>query len=198
VSFTLVAGPDRNRQAAKFFGQPRASRSSGVTLEPSGRQASVACAFQVGGARFAGLSEQHIAHLDSTLKNMGGHEASAVKSAVSQFEGLVAGMIDRARKTKVSKALRDDYTALSLCTVSYTMLHATASAMGETTVAALAQKHLEDYAQCVMSIAEEIPAVVVQELQGLGLNVDTSAIAQSVETTQRAWRGKASTTAGLN
>ncbi|MDP9111192.1 MAG: hypothetical protein M3M96_06150 [Candidatus Eremiobacteraeota bacterium] len=140
-------------------------------------------------SRLTSLSEKHIDALDSALKNMGGHEASPIKSAVSQFEGMVAGMIDKARKTKVSKALRDDYTALSLCTVSYTMLHATASAMGESTVATLAQKHLEEYAHCVMSIAEAMPQIVVEELQALGLNVDTSAIAQSTEATQRAWRG---------
>lgn len=139
-------------------------------------------------SRLTSLSEKHIADLDSALKNMGGHAASPIKSAVSQFEGLVAGMIDKARKTKVSKALRDDYTALSLCTVSYTMLHATASAMGETTVSALAQRHLEDYAQCVMSIAEAMPQVVVEELRAIGLNVDTNAITQSVEATQLAWR----------
>lgn len=147
-------------------------------------------------SRLTSLSEKHIADLDSTLKNMGGHEASPIKSAVSQVEGMVAGMIDKARKTKVSKALRDDYTALSLCTVSYTMLHATASAMGESTVATLAQRHLEDYAQCVMSIAEAMPQVVVEELRSIGLNVEAGAVAQSVEVTQRAWRGGERTTGG--
>lgn len=149
-------------------------------------------------SRLADLSEKHITHLDDTLKTLGGHEASPIKSAVSQFEGMVAGMIDKARKTKVSKALRDDYTALSLCTVSYTMLHATASAMGDTKVATLAQHHLEDYAQCVMSIAEAIPQVVIEELRSIGLNVDMAAVAQSLEATQRAWRAGAPTAGGLN
>ena len=144
-------------------------------------------------SRLTSLSERHIANLDGALKAAGGHEASPLKSAVSQFEGLVAGVIDKVRKTKVSKALRDDYTALALCTASYTMLHATASAMGKNTVATLAIGHLEDYTKCVMDIAEALPAVVIKELQSIGMNVDAGAIGQSVEATQRAWRPDATT-----
>lgn len=145
-------------------------------------------------SRLTGLADTHISNLETLLARIGGHEASPVKSAVSQFEGLVAGAIDKLRKTKVSKALRDDYTALSLCTVSYTMLHASANAMGETGVTQLAKQHLADYAACVMAIAEAMPAIVVQELQAIGLQVETGTVAQSVEVTQQAWRPGASAT----
>ncbi|MDP9018604.1 MAG: hypothetical protein M3N19_09820, partial [Candidatus Eremiobacteraeota bacterium] len=121
------------------------------------------------------------------------HEASPVKSAVLTIEGFFAGAIDKMRKTKVSKALRDDYTALALCTAGYTMLTATANAMGDAQVASLAERHLHDYAQLVMDIAEALPPVVVQELQVTGLHVETGTIPQSVEVTQRAWRGGSST-----
>ncbi|MDQ6826976.1 MAG: hypothetical protein M3Z14_07260 [Candidatus Eremiobacteraeota bacterium] len=138
--------------------------------------------------RMTKLSETHVAALDGLLDQMGGHQASPVKSAVLQFEGIVAGAIDKMRKTKVSKALRDDYTALALCTASYTMLHATANAMAESAVATLAKQHLEDYTQVVMDIGEALPVVVVKELASMGMQVDTGTIARSVTATQQAWR----------
>ena len=150
--------------------------------------------------RLNDLAKKHADDLESLLSVLGGHEASPMKSAVSQFEGIVAGAIDKIRKTKVSKALRDDYTALSLCTASYTMLHATALAMGASNVATRAEKHLGDYTRCVMDLAEALPGVVVKELQATGLQVETGTIAQALETTQRAWRpedaGAAATRAG--
>ncbi|MBC5816313.1 MAG: DUF892 family protein [Candidatus Eremiobacteraeota bacterium] len=139
------------------------------------------------------VTQRHIEALDKLLKNLGGHEASPIKSTVSAIEGFFAGAIDMMRKTKVSKALRDDYTALSLCCAGYTMLNATANAMGSTEVAELANRHLRDYAQMVMAIAEALPAVVVQELQDIGLSVETGTIEQSVQATQAAWRPSGST-----
>jgi len=139
------------------------------------------------------LTQGHIDALDTLLKTLGGHEASPIKSTVTAIEGFVAGAIDMMRKTKVSKALRDDYTALSLCCAGYTMLNATANAMGRTEVAGLANRHLRDYAQMVMKISEALPAVVVQELQDIGLSVETGTIDQSVQATQAAWRPSGST-----
>lgn len=138
--------------------------------------------------RLAGLVDRHVAALDALLKAEGGQEASPIKSAVSQFEGMIAGAIDKVRKTKVSKALRDDYTALSLCNASYTLLHATAHALGSENVASLAKRHLEDYASCVMEIGRALPEVCVQELLSIGLPVQTAAASESVDATQQAWR----------
>ena len=149
-------------------------------------------------AQLVNLAETHIADLEGLLTVKGGHEASPVKSAVSQFEGLVAGAIDKMRKTKVSKALRDDYTALSLCAASYTMLYATANATNETDVATLAKQHLEDYSQCVMELAEALPYVVVAELQAIGVPVETGTISRSVEVTQQAWRTGSPRSTGLS
>jgi len=130
-------------------------------------------------ARLAAMADQHIEQLNSALEGLGGHEASPVKSAVVQFEGFFAGAIDKMRKTKVSKALRDDYTAISLCCASYSLLLATANALGESGVASLAQRFLEDYAQLVMEIGEALPGVAVQELRANKIDVDTSTIERS-------------------
>ncbi len=138
--------------------------------------------------RLCDTAQRHIDDLKQCLEDLGGHEASPIKSAVLQVEGFFAGAIDKVRKTKVSKGLRDDYTALALCTAGYTMLAATANAMGEAQVATLAQRHLRDYAQCVMEIGNALPAVVVKELADSGLAVDSSTIEQSRRYTQEAWR----------
>lgn len=140
------------------------------------------------------LTQRHIEALDRLLNSLGGHEASPIKSTVGVIEGFVAGTIDKMRKTKVSKALRDDYTALALCTAGYTMLNATANAMNDAAVAKLAKQHLHDYARCVMEIGEALPAVVVQELEDIGVSVETASIPQSVAASQEAWRPTAGVT----
>ena len=99
------------------------------------------------------------------------------------------------RKTKVSKALRDDYAALALCTAGYTMLQTTATAMDSVTVADLAQKHLEDYASLVMQIGRALPATVLSELRDIGLPVDTTMAGPAQRASQQAWRGGADRTA---
>ncbi len=138
-------------------------------------------------SRLAALADEHIESLKTALTALGGQEASPVKSAVVEFEGAIAGAIDKMRKTKVSKSLRDDYTALSLCCVSYSMLLTTANAMNDMTVASLAQRFLQDYATAVLDIGEALPAVVVQELRAIDLNVDTSVIETSRRQVQQSW-----------
>jgi ferritin-like metal-binding protein YciE len=138
-------------------------------------------------SRLASLSDQHVDALKACLERLGGHEASPIKSAVAEFEGFFAGAIDKMRKTKVSKALRDDYTALALCTASYTALIATANALGDASIASLAERHLQDYAQLIMQIGDALPGVVVQELRDTGLDVNTTTIATSRGTIEGSW-----------
>jgi hypothetical protein len=139
--------------------------------------------------RLSAISDRHVESLKTCLDGLGGHEASPIKSAVLNFEGLVASAIDKVRKTKVSKALRDDYTALSLCCVSYEMLLATANGMNDSQVASLAERHLSDYARAIMDISEAVPAVVIGELRDTGLAVDASAIETSGRQVQSVWSG---------
>lgn len=138
--------------------------------------------------RLAALSDTHIDALKAQLDRLGGHEASPIKSAVTQVEGVVAGAIDKIRKTKVSKALRDDYTALALCTISYSELLTTANGMHDPDVAQLAERHLADYANTIMEIGECIPGVVIRELQATGLDVDSAVIDRSRQTISQAWQ----------
>jgi ferritin-like metal-binding protein YciE len=130
----------------------------------------------------------HITTLEAQLKTAGGDGASALKSAWSQLLGVGAVAVGSARSTKVSKNLRDDYTALSLASISYTMLHATALGLGDDATAELAKRSLDDYAQIIMSISRSIPAIVLEELRLSGETVVTAAAAKARENTQAAWK----------
>lgn len=134
-------------------------------------------------------TDRHIASLEARLSDVGGDGISPVKSAWSALLGGGAAAINQVRKTKVSKSLRDDYTALALSTISYTMLHATASGLGDSATAQLAKRHLDDYAPIVVAISKAMPKVVLRELQDDGENVDISAAAASEERTAESWSG---------
>jgi len=139
-------------------------------------------------SRITALSETHIQTLRSALDALGGHPAHAAKSALTNIEGWVASAIDKMRKTKVAKGLRDDYTAMALCTAGYAMLLTTANAFRNTQVAQLAKRHLEDYAQALMEISDALPAVVVEDLKQIDMPVDEGVVATSQGQIRDAWR----------
>ncbi|HEY9179204.1 MAG TPA: hypothetical protein VIO32_00710 [Candidatus Baltobacteraceae bacterium] len=138
--------------------------------------------------RILTLAETHIQTLQSALDSLGGHAAHPAKSAVTNVEGWFASAIDKMRKTKVAKGLRDDYTAIALCTASYSMLLTTANAFGNTSIAQLAKRHLEDYAQAIVDIADALPLVVIDDLNQTGMPVDQRIGAQSQTEIRAAWR----------
>ena len=143
-------------------------------------------------------ANQHIELLEPALERLGGHPGSPVKSAVTQLEGFFAGAIDKVRKTKVSKALRDDFTALALCNAGYTALLSTANALGDNEVATLAEAMLQDYAGLIMEIGEALPAVVVAELdEATDLDVDVDSVEDSRERVTAAWRGQETDSEGV-
>jgi hypothetical protein len=133
------------------------------------------------------LVDAHEAALDARLKDLGGDAAAGVKSAWSGLLGAGAAAVNGTRSTKVSKALRDDHTALALATISYTMLHTTALGLGDATTAALAKRHLDDYTPIVIEISRAIPGVVLEELRNDGENVRISAADIARENEQQSW-----------
>ena len=134
------------------------------------------------------LTEAHETAIQARLDAVGGHGASAVKSAWTQLLGAGAAAVDSVRKTKVSKSLRDDYTALALASISYTMLHAPALGLDDQATAALAKRHLDDYAPIVVEIGKAMPAVVLQELRDDGENVSVSAAGLAERNTSASWK----------
>jgi ferritin-like metal-binding protein YciE len=139
-------------------------------------------------ASIKAMSDEHVSILEDALKDAGGDAAAPIKSAFSSILGAGAAAIDSVRKSKVSKSLRDDQVALSLATISYTMLHTTALGLGDASTAQIAQRHLEDYTPLVMQISKAMPAVVLQELAADGENVQISAADLAAADTQAAWQ----------
>jgi ferritin-like metal-binding protein YciE len=135
------------------------------------------------------VSTSHISALEEQLKAAGGSNAHAAKSAWAQILGSSAAALNNVRKTKVSKSLRDDYTALSLAAISYTMLHATAAGLGDGSTAALAKSHLEEITPIIVEISKTIPAVVLRELADDGENVSITAAQLTEDATGEAWSG---------
>jgi ferritin-like metal-binding protein YciE len=148
--------------------------------------------------RITSLAETHVQALRSALDALGGHPPHAAKSAITNVEGWFASAIDKMRKTKVAKNLRDDYTVLALCTASYTMLLTTAHAFGNDGVAQLAQRHLRDYAQAIVDVAETLPSVVLRDLDADGMSAEESIVPRTQEEARAAWRSgeTAATTTG--
>jgi ferritin-like metal-binding protein YciE len=129
----------------------------------------------------------HIDGLEQHLENLGGDPASPVKSAVTAALGVAASVIENIRTNPLSKNLRDDFTVLSLATISYTMLHTTGQALMDQQTADLAETYLRDYTPLFTDINEVIPEVVVNELRDETETIDPGAAQRAIERTQRAW-----------
>jgi hypothetical protein len=138
--------------------------------------------------RLATISEQHEQALKSHLEELGGDTAKGIKEVATAAMGTLAGIYDKVRTEAVSKMLRDDYTAVSLAAISYTMLHTTGLSMNGESTADLALRHMEAYAPIIMELAEVIPSSVVVDLRDEGATISESIIQQAVGNTQSVWQ----------
>ena len=138
------------------------------------------------------LVEHHLSDLRALAdrRNAGG-VAETVKRAGAAVAGVAAGVIDLVRTEGLPKNLRDDYTALSLATISYAMLYTTATALGEREVAELAQQHLTDYTGAVNRLNTLVPASVVRFLTQEGLPAQESVVPEVGRVLKAAWEGTA-------
>jgi ferritin-like metal-binding protein YciE len=125
--------------------------------------------------------------LESLIKEMGGDARGSFKAAVTAAAGAVAAVVNEGRTHAITKKLRDDYTALSLVSIGYELLHTTGNALGSPQVAALAQASLKEVAGLIMELSQEIIPVAVAEL-GATTTVDASAVATSQQNILDAWR----------
>lgn len=140
------------------------------------------------------LNAMHAQVLRQALDRLGGHAANPIKSAWSSLLGNAAAAIGASRKTKVTKWLRDDYTALNLAAISYTLLLSTAAGLGDLTTAKLATQGLADYSRAIMHINQIIPEVVLFELAEDGESVQVGAADLIRQLTNDIWRTEAADT----
>jgi hypothetical protein len=103
--------------------------------------------------------------------------------------GLFAGIIDKIRAEGLSKNLRDNYTAFNLAAISYTMLHTTSMALGDTQTEQFAADGLRTYARLVQDVNQHISTIVVDELKKDGHTVVDSATAEQCrQAIDRIWK----------
>jgi ferritin-like metal-binding protein YciE len=125
-------------------------------------------------------------------EQVGSTVGNPIAEAGSAVLGIAAGLIDKVRSEKVSKALRDDYTAFNLAAVSYTMLETTARALGDQTTAKLAESGLRGYASAVQKINHIMPDVVVWELEQDKLTIANQNAARETRTSaDKVWKATA-------
>lgn len=140
------------------------------------------------------LTREHVAALEKRLEAIGGHAGSPIKSGVASVLGVAASAIGTVRKTEISKDLRDDYSALSLASAAYTMLHTTALALHDAETAKLAQKQLAETATTIMRISGALPAIVLAELREEGVAIDDTVALEAEQNVEKAWTGNAHST----
>jgi ferritin-like metal-binding protein YciE len=142
----------------------------------------------------AAVREFHdmVKRLRDTLKAMeeetGKTIGTPIKEVGAALIGKAAGIIDLVRTEGISKSLRDDYAAFSLAAISYSMLHTTAIALGDSGVASLAERHLRDHANAIMRINDIMPGVVTRELEKDGHRADNTAVEATREAVLRSWQ----------
>lgn len=134
----------------------------------------------------------HIATLEMLARARGGEGGGgAIKKIGSALLGFGAAAIDLVRNEGMPKNLRDDYTAFSLATIGYVMLHTTAVSLGDREVGDIAQRHLADYARFVMTFSHLTPGATLRFLQEEGLPARQDVLAEISETIDSVWRDQA-------
>jgi hypothetical protein len=112
----------------------------------------------------------------------------ALKDAVAGALGVAAGFYDQIRTTdKVSRMVRDSYTATSLAAISYHMLYTTALGLKADDLAALALRNLKELTPVLVDLSKVVCHVVAQELTDEGRAIDPTVADEAVRATQEAW-----------
>ena len=130
-------------------------------------------------------------NLRDRLEALGGKGTSPIKEFAASALGVAAGVIDKLRAEEVSKDLRDDYTALGLVNISYTMLITTSLACGDRETADLAFNNLKESAGYEMEIGKVISYAVVRDLSDL-TDLDPNAVQEGQQMYSDAWTGNQS------
>jgi ferritin-like metal-binding protein YciE len=135
--------------------------------------------------------EQHVSDLhELSERRKARGPTDAIKKAGSAVLGLGAAAIDLVRTEGLPKNLRDDYTAFSLATIGYLMLHTTALSLQEREVAELARQHFADYANAVTLIHNVVPGAVVRFLREEGLPVQEGVLPEISRTIEEIWHSQ--------
>ncbi|GAC1317213.1 MAG: hypothetical protein NVSMB2_10700 [Chloroflexota bacterium] len=109
--------------------------------------------------------QEHERVLQDRMKALGTSPTTAIQDAAASVTGFVAGLYNQVRTEAVSKSLRDDYTFVSHCSISWMMLMTTARALGDHDTEEMAERGYRDTARLVMQIDRVMPSLVCEELK---------------------------------
>ncbi len=109
--------------------------------------------------------ESQLRAIDARVTALGGSTAQPLKDAITTVTGFAAGVYNKLRPEEAARSIRDDYTFLSLVSVSYLMLFTTATSFGDNETAKLARHGYEEAARMIMDIDRLLPGIVLQSLR---------------------------------
>lgn len=110
-----------------------------------------------------------------------------MKSALSNISGFLTGLYGQLRSETLSRAVRDDLTALNFLCTTYSMLFAAATSFEEGPLALVASRGMHRLTPLIVELSLIIPLVVVHELTGQGYQVDPIAIEECSIQLNDAW-----------
>lgn len=140
--------------------------------------------------------EHHVSDLRELSERRGARTPTdVIKRVGSALLGLGAAAVDLIRTEGLPKNLRDDYTALSLASIGYVMLHTTAMTLDDNEVAELGRQHFADYAEALTLLHSVIPGAVVRYLREEGFSVREEALPQVNRTVEEVWSSVSARTA---
>jgi hypothetical protein len=135
--------------------------------------------------------EHHVSDLRALTERRNARTPTDVLKRVgSALLGLGAAAVDLIRTEGLPKNLRDDYTAFSLATIGYVMLHTTALALDDQEVSDLARQHFADYAEAVTLLHNLIPGAVIRFLKEDGLLVREDVLPEISRTIEEVWHSQ--------
>ena len=139
--------------------------------------------------RFHDMVKANRDSLKAYQEEIGNTAGNPLKAVGATVLGVAAGLIDKIRTEGVSKSLRDDYTAFNHACIGYTMLHATALALGDQKTALMAAQGLRGYASAVQEINHIMAEVVIWELKKDDHQItNPRAAAENREAVDRIWK----------
>jgi HD-like signal output (HDOD) protein len=132
--------------------------------------------------------EHHVSDLRALSERRNARTpADVIKRVGSALLGLGAAAVDLIRTEGLPKNLRDDYTALSLASIGYVMLHTTATTLDDTEVAEVGRQHFADYAEALTVLHGLIPGAVVRYLKEEGFLVREDVLPEINRTIEEVW-----------
>jgi hypothetical protein len=135
--------------------------------------------------------EHHVSDLKALSERRNARTPTdVIKRVGSALLGLGAAAVDLIRTEGLPKNLRDDYTAFSLATIGYVMLHTTALTLDDQEVADLARQHFADYAEAVTLLHNVIPGAVIRFLKEEGLLVREDVLPEISRTIEEVWHSQ--------